>query len=63
MDRAELQAAAQAGDAHAALRLAEACFDDGDQSAADEWVDLRQVRRYAAALTAAVEAWVVDGAD
>jgi acetylornithine deacetylase len=35
----------------------------GGLHAADEWVDLRQVRRYAAGVTAAVEAWVVDGAD
>jgi len=35
----------------------------GGLHAADEWVDLRQVRRYAVALTAALRAWAVDGAD
>jgi acetylornithine deacetylase len=35
----------------------------GGLHAADEWVDLRQVQRYAVAVTSAVEAWAVDGAD
>lgn len=34
----------------------------GGLHAADEWVDLRQVRRYAVALTAAVEEWAVEHA-
>ena len=35
----------------------------GGLHAVDEWVDVRQVERYAVALTSALEAWVVDGAD
>ena len=35
----------------------------GGLHAADEWVDLRQVRRYAVAVTAALEAWTADRAD
>ncbi|HET6967877.1 MAG TPA: M20/M25/M40 family metallo-hydrolase [Ornithinibacter sp.] len=35
----------------------------GGLHAADEWVDLRQVRRYALALIAALAGWVVDRAD
>ena len=35
----------------------------GGLHAADEWVDLRQVQRYAVAVTSAIEAWAVDGAD
>ena len=35
----------------------------GGLHAADEWLDLTQLRRYAAALTAAVEGWAAAGAD
>ena len=35
----------------------------GGLHAADEWVDLRQVRRFTVALVAALEAWGADGAD
>jgi acetylornithine deacetylase len=35
----------------------------GGLHAADEWVDLDQVRRYAVALTAAVTTWAVERAD
>ena len=35
----------------------------GGLHAVDEWVDLEQVRRYAVALTAAVERWATAGAD
>lgn len=35
----------------------------GGLHAADEWVDLRQVRRYAVSLTAAIAGWVVERAD
>lgn len=35
----------------------------GGLHADDEWVDLRQVRRYAVALTSALAGWAVDGAD